>query len=212
MYASSELFLCVGKKHHVGIEHASLGFGWPRLGSKLVLDPGLLVQEGVLMLTPKTCGFLGGSVKEFEEHQKHVDAVVQEPLYGRRGPPLKLDEYIKSLKEKIEQQQEEPEEQNRDAPAGSPAAVDPPPATGDIYIIPSESDDDWDIEALLEKKRTRNEVQVIDEEQQEQQQQQQQEEEQAPPAPVRADDTLASTLREMKRRREMRAKQQNTTV
>ena len=188
---------CAGRKHHIGIEHSSLGFGWPRLGSKLVIDDGLVTKNGVLMLTPVTCGFLGGSVKEFEEHQKLVDTVVQEPLYGRRGPPLKLEEYKKTLKDKIDRLAgTSHEEQDKgDVPTSAVPTED-----GDVYVIPSDSDDDWDIEAILEKKRTRADAPVV------------LEEKKNDTPVVQVDDSLASTLREMKRRKEMRAEQQKSSL
>lgn len=159
------------------------------MGSKLVIDDGVLKKNGILMLTPSTCGFLGGFVKEFEEHQQMVDSLMQEPLYGRRGPPLKLDEYMKMLKEKIQDsvnmstRNQEIVENVIEVEEANTEVVAPPAET---YVIPSDSDDDWDIDALLETKRDRNEI--------------------------GEPDTNVSTLRELKRRKELRAQQQNNVT
>ena len=55
-----KLMLFDGRQHHVAIEHSPVPFGpgWPRLGSKLVIDPGAVLREGVFLLSPGTCGCL----------------------------------------------------------------------------------------------------------------------------------------------------------
>jgi len=88
-----KLLVFDGRRHHTAIEHQPMSFasGWPRLGSKLVIDPDAVVRDGVVMLTPSTCGVLGGAVEEFERRQKIVEEVLMEPVYGRRGGTLGLE-------------------------------------------------------------------------------------------------------------------------
>lgn len=101
-----KLMVFDGRQHHVAIEHApvTFGAGWPRLGSKLVIDAGAIVRDGVFLLTPGTCGVLGGAVDEFEARQRVVDEVLQEPVYGRRGPPLRLEAYMEGVRERVGEQ------------------------------------------------------------------------------------------------------------
>lgn len=207
-----------GQKHYIGLEHESLGFSWPQLGSKIVIDEGILEKNGTLMLTPQTCGFLGGCVKEFEEHQNMIDMMVQEPLYGRRGPPLQLNEYMRTLHEKIQHHRSLLEEskdqtvshrnhetmsvkdhiervdvQHGDERIKMPHRV---PHAVEMYVIPSDSDDDWDVDAVLEKKRSRVETPRVDDS----------DAQQGDVTPVVELDANASTLRELKRRKELRAR------
>ena len=92
-----------GQQHHAAIEHVQIPFGtaWPRLGSKMVIDEGAVLRDGIFLLTPGTCGVLGGAVEEFELRQRVVDEVLQEPVYGRRGPPLQLEAYMEGVDERV---------------------------------------------------------------------------------------------------------------
>lgn len=101
-----KLMLFDGRQHHVAIEHSPVPFGpgWPRLGSKLVIDPGAVLREGVFLLSPGTCGVLGGAVDEFEARQRVFDEVLQRPVYGRRGPPLRLEAYMEGVRDTVREQ------------------------------------------------------------------------------------------------------------
>ena len=98
-----KLMVFDGRHYHAAIEHVHVPFGagWPRLGSKLLIDAGAISRDGVFLLTPGTCGVLGGAVDEFEARQRVFDEVLQEPVYGRRGPPLRLEAYMEGVKEKV---------------------------------------------------------------------------------------------------------------
>jgi len=73
-----------------------------------------------------------------------------------------------------------------------------------VYIIPSESDDDFDIEDLLENKRARAAVSLVDSIEEERQ-------EQDLPR-VQLNHEVTSALREVKRRKEMRERELHKTL
>jgi len=127
-----KMMLFDGQRQLIGIEHESLPFQWPLLGAKIIIDPHVLEVNGMMLLTPKTCGYLGGVVKEFEARQKMVQEVVQKPVYGRRGPPMKLEEFMKNVTEEVtkilnlEHQREIANAELRE-----------------YVLVDSDSDDDW---------------------------------------------------------------------
>lgn len=100
-----KLLVFDGEGHHVAIEHQRLSFsansGWPRLGCKLLIDPGAVVRSGMYLLTPSTCGVLGGVVEEFEQRQRVVESVLAEPVYGRRGGPLGLEAWREGVAKRV---------------------------------------------------------------------------------------------------------------
>lgn len=100
-----KLLVFDGRRHHTAIEHQPMSFasGWPRLGSKLVIDRDAVVRDGVVMLTPSTCGVLGGGVEEFERRQKVVEEVLMEPVYGRRGGALGLEAWREGVAGRVKE-------------------------------------------------------------------------------------------------------------
>ena len=128
-----QLLLCslsvTGIDHVDAIEHKRLDIQCPKLGSKILLKRIDVFPNGVLLLAPDNCIFLGGCVKELEARQTCLHSILQAPAGGRRGPPLKLQEYVEAVYVELENQirdtldPQRPEEQNRnDAPV--PAAIE----------------------------------------------------------------------------------------
>ncbi len=169
-----------GKKHHTAIEHKSLPIPWPKLGAKMVLDDAVVVQDGMFLLTPSTCGYLGGSVEEFCVSQSVLEKVLQEPMYGRRGPPLRLEEYMKILEDKVavacqSDREEQPlveaaprsvqEHQRQESPTIEEKKVEEEEKEkeeenkeAEEYVIDSDSDANIDIEEIVRQKRSSREL------------------------------------------------------
>lgn len=157
---------------------------WPKLGSKMVLDDAVVVQGGMFLLTPATCGYLGGSVEEFGASQSALEKVLQEPMYGRRGPPLRLEEYIKMLEDKVaavfrpggveEHQgqhaaprcQEQQQQQQLEGAGTGPNIGEEDIQEQEEYVIDSDSDANIDIDEIVRQKRSSREMDdviVVDE-------------------------------------------------
>lgn len=100
------------------IEHKRLDIQSPKLGSKVLLKRIDVFPNGFLLLAPDNCIFLGGCVNELEARQTCLHSILQAPAGGRRGPPLKLREYVNSVHAELEKQicgtldRQSPEEQN----------------------------------------------------------------------------------------------------
>lgn len=173
-----------GKQHHVGIEHRLLSMPWPKLGSKMVLDDAVVVQGGMFLLTPATCGYLGGGVEEFGASQSALEKVLQEPMYGRRGPPLRLEEYMKMIEDKVAVACRaggvQERERQETAPRGQEQQVEDDQRAGpgpnnlgeeeiqeqEEYVIDSDSDANIDIDEIVRQKRSSREMDdviVVDE-------------------------------------------------
>lgn len=91
------LSISAGKTSIYGIEHRPLQFEFPPLGAKLLLKTKVL-QDGVLLLTPENCVYLGGVVLQLQRRQHIFQEVLASELhYGRRGPRLTLNEYEKEV-------------------------------------------------------------------------------------------------------------------
>ncbi|WPT13384.1 hypothetical protein PSENEW3_00001225 [Picochlorum sp. SENEW3] len=181
-----KLALFDGKQHHVAIEHKPLSMPWPKLGAKMVLDDAVVVQGGMFLLTPATCGYLGGGVEEFGASQSALEKVLQEPMYGRRGPPLRLEEYMKMVEDKVavacraggiqerERQETAPRGQEQQQPVEDEQRARPGPNNlgeeeiqeQEEYVIDSDSDANIDIDEIVRQKRSSREMDdviVVDE-------------------------------------------------
>lgn len=148
-----KMMLFDGQRQLIGIEHESLPFQWPLLGAKMIIDPHVLEVNGMLLLTPKTCGFLGGVVAEFEAQQKMVLEVIQKPVYGRRGPPMKLEEFMKNVTEEVTKKMDL--QHQRDVANAE---------LREYVLVDSDSDDDWGLNEVAQgsdaNKRPREESPV----------------------------------------------------
>lgn len=143
-FASYSRYLCVcslsvaGLDHVDAIEHKRLDIQAPKLGSKVLLKRIDAFPNGTLLLAPENCVFLGGCVNELEARQTCLHSILQAPAGGRRGPPLKLNEYIASVHDELERQvrdssvAQRAEQQNgNDAPIPAPMPSDNPVRNGE---------------------------------------------------------------------------------